>query len=35
MGIPLGPFFQTPIYFLEIGDSIFKAFYKYSAFNLL
>jgi hypothetical protein len=33
-GTPLGPFFQTPPYFFETEDSIFKTFYKYYTFNI-
>jgi hypothetical protein len=28
-GIPSDPFCQTPLYFLEIEDSIFKTLYEY------
>jgi hypothetical protein len=34
-GIHLTLFFQTPLYFLETEDSIFKTFYKYYTFNRL
>jgi hypothetical protein len=29
MGIPLDPFFKTPLYFFETENSIFKTVYKY------
>jgi hypothetical protein len=34
-GIPLGPFFKTPLCFFETEDSIFKILYKQWTLNIL